>query len=391
MKAMKNWNKFSSTYLVMLAIFAVVACNGRDTMSEGDYLVERVPPCSNPVVSDRDPCHHPPISESSDESDGSSASGPGFDPFAVDDLVAHGLLGTFPGSNSHVVVRGITLPNTLRCSIYPDLYPPYRGKKAFHKARSLACFADIEVQDYLFGAGPNRITLRMVSLWNQYWDSDPDEPLTDAELSEWAANAETRLVELINSRYIGREWVFGIAPSGHNIAHMVWEVETAWAVEQDEQGDVLVVSRYVRDIELRIEKVENLDPRLFGVAAADPEASRRELLERLALTDEKLAKLRWPIQDFEEKVIAFFENEPQEYGSGRYSNLNPEYEWKGPTNIVTDIFDLHDHYRDDLGAFDGVSATPAVVPPAPGEPHPYPPQPTPTNVEHTTDIVDPQQ
>ena len=150
----------------------------------------------------------------------------------------------------------------------------------------------------------------------------------------------------------GQEKIYALAPTYFSAqAFEAWRTTNSWPVKRDIDGDAFVESRMLIYVE-------------------EP------------LTPEQMARLVWSLDELKRRVEKAFANFT-ETTSGKiwgieHSNRRPApdlVELDYPP-LITDIHDLHAHYRDELKAYENVSATPAVPPPAPGEPHSYPEPPS---------------
>ena len=90
--------------------------------------------------------------------------------------------------STHIVLRGTVLPDTTRCGIYDLVWPDYLPevqRQQFVGWKKIYCFADIQVNEYLIGVGPPKLS---VILWIDN-PPHPDPPL-DIQLADAYEGAE---------------------------------------------------------------------------------------------------------------------------------------------------------------------------------------------------------
>ena len=137
----------------------------------------------------------------------------------------------------------------------------------------------------------------------------------------------------------GRESIYGLLP-GYLFAAR-YEAWAAWhsiPLTMGDDGTVLLVSGW-------LEYLDYLDR---------PVPAEHE------------DKFIWTLDEFETRM---------EQSALEYADRSDGRIWEDSPHLpmlLTDVHDLHSHYRDELLAYVDVSATPSVPPPAPGEPHSYP-------------------
>ncbi|MXX93750.1 MAG: hypothetical protein F4Y63_09950 [Chloroflexi bacterium] len=295
-----------------------------------EYLLGTVEPCTR-KFGGIEPCVHP--TQQSEGSVVEAHSGEPFDPLDIDDVVAHDLINSDGASVAHMVVRGILLPGTTRCGVYP--YHPPRSENAFTSSSPwVVCYVDSQVHDYIVGKGPEKLTLSVSGRLILDAFSHDDFP-NQIELAEMVKDSQAEQIAGIEDMLIGREWVVGINPSS-NIAQLAWNPVSVFPVERADDGEVRVVSRWLR----------------FMRADGDE------------ITDEHRDHLSWPLDEFERRAVAFHENRPEKSGVG-WDYL--------PATILTDAYDIHKYFDEELRPYyephDLVPATPG---PAPGELHSHP-------------------
>ena len=178
------------------------------------YLENVTPPCTETVVSELDPCMPdvPPILEPASSAGSLPAwlyqDIPSFTGMLLGELYDE----YYPTWAPHIVIRGTVLPKTTRCELYPirsfdhlDLGVVIEDLDVY------SCFADVQVNEYIVGEGPSKLTVAL------YHESIPlghqrdDWPnIKDQIIMNYLNNPQPRTAET----YEGRELVIFLQPSG---------------------------------------------------------------------------------------------------------------------------------------------------------------------------------
>ena len=305
------------------------------------YLPEEIPPCTPVSGSFVDPCEPaPPI----EPVFGAAGSGnPAYyteAPLTIRWFLDGSALTYVP----HIVVRGIYLPDTVRCtSGDPYRIPPYAERGYTQHSILMNCYADMQVNDYILGKGPSRLTVLVDyhHYWHGYYAHDAAQVnMTEAELVERLRIYFTFVLEKGregNSEGIyGREVILFAGP-GHSHAHEVWEVFTTWDVQRKFDGVIAVHPH--RD---------------------DWRASRSEKYR------EHQSRLEMNLPDFEKEVLRAHEARVAEY-SGRVASVDTQGIAQGAALplLISDIHDL-DGFMANTGAYDHPDGPPSQPPLVPG-------------------------
>ena len=311
-----------------------------------EYLQGTVPPCTESARWGSDPCKGPP-QEHPDESNAVVIILPLIRESLYELMDGVGKRNHYGANHeTHLMFRGILLPGTERCGdVIPFVAQDY-SPASFKRSISVKpwywfpCYADFTVHDYIIGAGPKTLTL-MVEAEN----FDEERPS-----NSWFAEKEEEMKARIESKYSGREVILHLAPTWTS-SYEGWHVTYRWYLERGDDSDVTVVS----------------DDRPNWIQYYG------------TLTPEQLARLEYPLADFEREAVAAHNKFKTETG-GRIGTA------PGLPTLVTDANDLHSYYVNELRAYENLTATPVLPPPVPGENDPFqpgtnigdPPTPTPT-------------
>ncbi len=149
----------------------------------------------------------------------------------------------------HIVLRGTYIPDTARCtSGNPNHVPSYAEPGYFQHSILFQCFADVRVNSYILGDGPDRLTVQVSFLhyWEGYYARDAaGENMTEQEAVEFIRQVHELVLERGSATgdtdgIYGREVVLFIGPA-HNHATEVWEVFETWDVQRQEDGTIIAV------------------------------------------------------------------------------------------------------------------------------------------------------
>ena len=291
------------------------------------YLQGTVPPCVKDNETDSDPCR--PFPAGIDiPPNGTSIRLPEIEYSIYEWISTKYDRSERPETAVHVLIRGMMVPQSTRCKTsYPATVPYYviTDSTNWEGWMWLYCFIDFAVHDYIVGDGPPILT--MVGGGTNY--HDVQYPVNAA----WLEKQSEEVKDHIAFRYSGREMILGIAPYGHDSVE-TWGAMYRMYLQRDKMGRVIVVSP--------IRPFYGTNP-----------------------TPEQLARLEYPLADFEREAAAALNKFKTETGGriGIDSSL--------PT-LITDANDLHSYYVNELRAYENLTATPAP-PPVPGENDPFTP------------------
>ena len=219
--------------------------------------VEEVPPCTPAPGSSVDPCEpgvELPLLPGSAESIRL-----GDEPRGVRDMLDGRTLPFVP----HLVLRGMYLPGTVRCTagnrFRPHSYENTDDLGVFLlNSLSFHCYADVMVNAYVIGSGPTTLTVQ--TGWQIYWNGyfagvAANYDLTEAELiEEMRQGHETLLMQGYpdydyyyetgilrpTGGIVGREVVLFIGPPD-NLSSEAWLVMETWDVQRLDGGTVVAV------------------------------------------------------------------------------------------------------------------------------------------------------
>ena len=204
-----------------------------------EYLTEETPPCTPAPGSTIGPC---------DADVAGIAAAP-----AIEDL------GTEPwsvrfyidgGSGrihvAHLVLRGVYLPGTVRCTAGGHRFrpPPYTNTDSqshIRGTRAVNCYADVRVNAYVLGSGPSTLTVLVRK--ELYWFSEDEDLVERLRLDIERVLAEGghhARVSVPSGGITGREVMLFIGPSV-DMSIEAWRVFTAWDVKRRDDDTVVAV------------------------------------------------------------------------------------------------------------------------------------------------------
>ena len=188
----------------------------------------------------QDPCAPGPVPS---ESSGGPAGYPSVldqtEPVSIREML-NGTISFVP----HIVIRATYIPDTVRCTSGNRYQPPsYVEADLFRYSSTIQCYADVRVNEYIIGDGPQRLTV-MIHV-HHYWEGsfvpDPDNP---NGMSEEVALGFYR--DLLVHQYegtagagpgvYGREEVLFLGPAD-NLAVEVWQLLESWDVQVPEDPE----------------------------------------------------------------------------------------------------------------------------------------------------------
>ena len=270
--------------------------------------------------------------------------------------------------HGHIVVRGTYLPDTTRCVVHDGLrYPPQRQTSS-SGLRTIKCYADVRVHEYIIGAGPPVLTVIADVLYylNYYEFADlsilpPDKENENEQeyIERLRVFYEQRLGggEDNEGSIEGREAMLFLGPS-LDISVEAWEVMRQWRLEQRDEGTVVAVHP-IRD---------------------DWRAAREDFQQYRSQLEMELPAFRQAITTAHQARVTA--------SDGR---VRPEADYP---MLVTDANQLSEYFRE-VGAYDDPDNPPAQPPPvtpasalSSGTPTPTPTA-TPTTAPTATPTVAP--
>ncbi|MYC85892.1 MAG: hypothetical protein F4X18_10295 [Acidimicrobiia bacterium] len=169
---------------------------------EVSYFDATVPPCAFVPGYQIDPC--PSDIPSIVESPVVDSGWPRWVSSGVFPSYTEVLLGlNFPRLAIHVVVRGVVLPKSTRCELYPiELYDYEQSVWSFDGGYDYNCFVEVAVREYIVGRGPQTLTVNVLR-----------EPLSGYEIDDSDEDQVQVVVSLddpdgrVSAAYEGKEVV----------------------------------------------------------------------------------------------------------------------------------------------------------------------------------------
>lgn len=293
------------------------------------YLENVIPPCTATAVPG--PCVPgvPPILETAS----SAGSLPGWLYFGIPSFTGM-LLGEYdeyhPTWAPHIVIRGIVLPKTTRCELYPIRSFDYlKLLEVIEYLDMYSCFADVQINEYIVGEGPPKLTVALhhesIPLGDQR-DNWPN--IKDRIITNYLKNPQQRTAET----YEGRELVIFLQPAG-SISIEAWT--RGW------QFSVWFVQRVGDEIRAIASNIKD------------------------AVNDEQRARLDLPLTELVEQLKQAAEERMTITGGriGIKASL---------PMFITDANKLGEYYQANGALYYGSGNTTVLPPPVPGEGDPVP-------------------
>ena len=244
--------------VVLLVAVLSTACNTSNTIQDFpeeptlSYLENDIPPCVQIDQSTKDPCAQREVPRV--ETGGVSV--------YLEEIPAYWELyysgrQDIPMFQPHLVIRATFLPDTVRCALYEIRVPDFAASEVPPGGHFVYCFIDVQVNNYLIGSGPAKLSI--IGDFAQNGGPDADQGLIDSMRSY-----------LVNG-YEGVESVLFLVPS-YTTAVEAWYVNEVWDV-QELDGTVKVVSPYLEYFEPTPENLAGLIVPLTEFEASIAEAA----------------------------------------------------------------------------------------------------------------------
>ena len=226
--------------LLVAVALALAACTGSEQPGV-------IPPCTPVAGSDVDPCEPGAGQITNPTAHGED---PGDEPIGLRDYMD----GWYSTSwVAHLVVRATYLPGTVRClSKSGYRRPPFLGLEDPDYAFRVQCFADVRVNDYILGDGPDTLT---VSLTNLIYATPREEwELARSKVERvLIEGGYAAMLEVPEGGIVGREKVMWVGPDREHSTEVMKAV-FAWDVIRD--GATVLVAHPHRDYWLRLRGLE---------------------------------------------------------------------------------------------------------------------------------------
>ncbi len=207
---------------LLTVILLIVACGGEPPSYQyTGYLTEEIPPCTPVKGSSVDPCR----TEENQESTGWASYVLDPEPPGLGEMLHLSRIHV-----AHLVVRATYLPDTVRCTSDKDIFRAHSYTGDSGGFKSIKCYSDLRVNDYVLGSGPPTLPVLM---WRyRYWPSD-------ATLNEEEYRINREQYESTEGLQTG-ERIFFIGPS-IDAQTEAWEVMLRWRMERRNDGTVVAV------------------------------------------------------------------------------------------------------------------------------------------------------
>ena len=142
----------------------------------------------------------------------------------------------------HIVVRGVYLPGTTRCTTHEQVVVPRSAYSTetvtLNNAPSeplsreyLGCYVDLEVRENMFGNGPSKLTV--------YPSSEIDYAFENKAVYE-SIEFLDGLASTVGEIWEGAEVVLWLSINWRNASVEVWRVRSSWDVRRNENSEVVV-------------------------------------------------------------------------------------------------------------------------------------------------------
>ncbi len=330
-------NKFTLVIVSMALINILYACSNnvsiKDDSSSDGYLESDLPACDQILIEGIDPCErrdHIALPESAPQSISIDDTPP-----SIADTLNFKTYSTYGEAAPHMVIRGIPLPGTARCAswsmVLPSFLPQSDIESVSNLLRHLMCHIDVQVNEYIVGNGPSSITAVFSAM--------PYSAEYHDVLSQDVWDEITRYnQDDVTDSFEAREWMIWIGPS-YTTSLEGWAVYERWDVQRRSDGTIVAVSP----------SKQHYEP-----------------------TPDNLARLEMPLEEFRKQIVAAHEARVAETG-GRIGTDDSSGRTKRSADdpplppLITDANDLHSYYRNELRAYDNLTATPQPPPPVPDQ------------------------
>ena len=226
---------------------------------------------------------------------------------------------------AQVIVRGVVLKNSTRCITLPIVFAAWKEQESM-PAYYQNCFVDVDVSEYLLGAGPPKVTLQI-----------PVTVLTE-EMTEQGRVAVT---QSLAPYYEGYEWVIYVH-SPYSVAIKAAQAGGFYAVQRDNNGDIVLV-HHLRE---RYLSLLERDPDFDGIVVGRPFNGH--------LTKMTLEEFKRMISD----AIA----RPPTADSMAAAGYPTNYIDPAAPTPITDLNKIDTYFKETLRAYNNSVATPAPPP-----------------------------
>ncbi len=183
----------------------------------------------------------------------------------------------------HVVVRGVFLPGTSRCAVHEEALQLrdegmtlYRWPDARGAAGYVSCYMDFEAREYLYGAGPQKLTVTSSS--DHLYVLEEHERFKTKRYLEALAATHDELWD-------GNEAILWLGIHRWNAKVEVWDAIWTTNVQRDENGRVVVATpgpEYFSDEGPNEPYIDRIYPSLVDFKY-DLRMTFEEILEELGL------------------------------------------------------------------------------------------------------------
>ena len=221
--------RLATSIAVLLALLTLLACDTAQSEDAGppSYFTGSVEPCTPVEGASVDPCEVRASEDMLAPQVAGSRIELGDEPWPMFAWLGTGNPAPWV---SHFVVRGTFVPGTIRCDVDGGPYrnPPYTGRGSMTTTKTLACYSDVRVNEYILGSGPSTLTVILVQDWYVRGLPNFDPDAARASLEERFASGRGSVPA---GGIGGREVMLFIGPS-RNIEFEAWEVFNTWDVQR---------------------------------------------------------------------------------------------------------------------------------------------------------------
>ena len=299
--------------LVLIGLSIAYGCSENSDLSDARYLVSTVAPCVSSFGDlEFNPCQERAIDHSpTDANLGLILPARPYD-------MQHYLKAVNHLEATHLIIRGVVIPETFRCTNTPTADGIFMG----HEHYLVACWVDIDVSEYMLGTGPDKLPISVIGgLYSN--------PVDERKRNLWIGTSRADMEIFVDRELYGREMVFfaGLL-SWPTVEGLTSNYE--WDVQRNRRGEIVVVSPY-------------------------SEYYRDDDGE---LTNEERQLLVIPLLEFRRRLTDAVQSR---LSSGKSSGVKPT---DIAPRLLSDFNNLSDYFDEELGAYDNLTATPITVPTA---------------------------
>ena len=170
----------------------------------------------------------------------------GLPPWSAEPVSIQEWLSGSEAHGGHLVVRATYLPDTARCTAEGDRYRAqnwrtYTDEDIILSMAAVKCYADVRVNEYLVGSGPNFLTVQVVRKW--YRHSQHGQVAETMRASIEAAlltGSNTGYWDVPEGGIGGREYILFLGPA-LDLSTEAWEIKIDWDVQRQDDGTIVAM------------------------------------------------------------------------------------------------------------------------------------------------------